>query len=570
VDTRSDVYSLGVMLYELLTGTTPFASDALKKVGPNEMRRIIREEEPPSPSQRVSTLAVQECSTVSEQRGVDGCRLGQVLRGELDWIVMKALEKDRDRRYESASAFAADVQRYLNDEAVEACPPSAGYRLRKYVRRNRRVLVPLVAIGAVLIVATAVSAWLAIKADAARKLADERLDNEKLALKEAATEAAIARAVNAFLQEDLLGQAASPPRSGQGIARVDFLTVKEALDRAAARIGQRFRDQPLVEAAIRTTIGRAYMSLSASQPAVPHLMRAFALRQAHLGLDHADTLNSMDLLASAYANVGRYGEAIDLRRRILEIKKAILGPENPEVLVYVSQLAGAYAVAGQTDKSVPLLEQLLENSRAIHGPAHPATLGAMHNLAIEYKAVGRVEESIALYENAREIRLSTTGSDDDVFFKLCFADACHQAGKLDQAESMLREALEHCRKQPNSNPHRHSTANTCGWLAKTLLLKKQYEAAEPLAREAVAFFEKEVPDNGRWFYWESLLGDVLLGQKRYAEAEPLLLHGYTGMKQMETVLHAYDKRRIAETEERVVRFYEVTNQPEKPANGGKN
>src|SRR5579871_3871640 len=172
VDTRSDVYALGVLLYELLTGTTPFESETLKKVGLDEMRRMIREEEPPTPSQRLDTLAAQVCETVSERRGVDGRRLGQVLRGELDWIVMKALEKDRDRRYESASAFAADMQRYLNEEPVDACPPSAGYRLRKYARRNRRILLPLITIPTVLAAATVVSIWQLARATEAQHQAE--------------------------------------------------------------------------------------------------------------------------------------------------------------------------------------------------------------------------------------------------------------------------------------------------------------------------------------------------------------------------------------------------------------
>jgi serine/threonine protein kinase len=286
VDTRSDVYSLGVLLYELLTGTTPFKGETLKNMGVDELRRMIREKEPQTPSRRLSTLDAQARSTVSERRGVDGRRLGQMLRGELDWIVMKALVKDRNRRYQSASALAADVQRYLNDEPVEACPPSVDYLLRKYVRRNRRALVTAGVVAVTLVAATVVSTWEGVlaldaqrQAEADRDRAKIEQDRARAAERRASTEASIARAVNDFFHGDLLGQAASAPQFSQEIGGEPYLTVKEALDRAASRIGERFRDQPLVEAAIRTTIGEAYKNLGKDQLGVPHLERAVALRQ---------------------------------------------------------------------------------------------------------------------------------------------------------------------------------------------------------------------------------------------------------------------------------------------------
>src|SRR5262245_10437261 len=172
IDTRADIYSLGVLLYELLTGTTPFDKERLRGISYDELRRIIREEEPPRPSTRLSTLG-EAATSVSAQRQSDPRRLSQLFRGELDWIVMKALEKDRNRRYESASAFAADVQRYLHDEPVLACPPSAWYRFRKFARRNKVGLGIAGCVVAVLLGLAGTAVWFGQR-KAARRAETER------------------------------------------------------------------------------------------------------------------------------------------------------------------------------------------------------------------------------------------------------------------------------------------------------------------------------------------------------------------------------------------------------------
>src|SRR5205823_11851244 len=183
-DTRSDIYSLGVLLYELLTGSTPLDRKRVCEAAYAEILRIIKEEEPPRPSTRLSDSG-EALASISAQRHMEPAKLTKLMRGELDWIVMKALEKDRNRRYETANGFAMDVQRYLADETVQACPPSALYRFRKFARKNRKLLATMGAFAGLLIAATAVSTWQWREADQQRRRADIKASEADKNLREA-------------------------------------------------------------------------------------------------------------------------------------------------------------------------------------------------------------------------------------------------------------------------------------------------------------------------------------------------------------------------------------------------
>ncbi len=270
IDTRTDVYSLGVLLYELLTGQTPFDRQRLHSAAFDEMLRIIREEEPPKPSTKLSGSA--GLASIAANRHVEPQKLAGLVRGELDWIVMKALEKDRNRRYETANGLARDLERYLADEPVQACPPSAAYRFHKLARRNKAALVTAAIVAASLVLGTVISIWQATLARRAESLAETRLVAEQAARQLATAEAAKATAINDLLQQML--QSANPDA-----ARGADYTGRQMLDDFSARFDDQLNDQPEAEATIHATIGNAYQRMGALDKAESHLAAALKLRQ---------------------------------------------------------------------------------------------------------------------------------------------------------------------------------------------------------------------------------------------------------------------------------------------------
>jgi serine/threonine protein kinase len=323
IDTRSDIYALGVLLYELLTGKTPFETKELLAIGLDEMRRTIREKEPERPSTRLSTLPDNELTTTARSRGLDAPKLISQLRGDLDWIVMKCLEKDRARRYETANGLTADIQRHLGNEPVVACPPGNFYRFRKFVRRNKVAFATVSAVMISLIMGLAVSAILFFKEKAAHNRADEQ--------------AAIAQAVTDFLQNDLLSQAKTSTQAQEGIAVDPNMTVRQAVDRASARLKGRFAKQPLVEASIRMTLADIYDEMNEPGSSRPHAQRALELTERILG-----PRDPLTIAARMHLTDPNPQKNVALQEKTLDLAKAVLGSEDRKTLDCMNNLGQAY------------------------------------------------------------------------------------------------------------------------------------------------------------------------------------------------------------------------------------
>jgi serine/threonine protein kinase len=505
IDTRADVYSLGVLLYELLTGMRPFDSQRIKRSAFDEAIRMIREEEPSRPSARL--LSSETLAQAAEARDAEPPKLIGAVRGDLDWIVMKCLEKDRERRFESAHALAADVLRHLEHQPVEARPPSVRDRSFKFLRRHRVAVSAGLAVAFSLIAGTFAATWGLIRAERLRVVAER---NEREARESALAEAAARRAesealkkeqrerlhaeaIANFVSEDFLGMTTVEGQNrfaygARGLGRE--ATLQQLLDRAHFKLNLRKDLDPVIEGKLRWIIGISYRSLSVPELAISNLERCLRLRTEALGPDHRDTLEALNSLAVAYNSADRLDKAIPLFERAAEAMTRQLGPDHRDTLTALHNLSKCHQDREDTGKAIPLQEAILERRRRVLGANDVDTLISMDGLATSYRIAGRVEEAIKLYQDCLERRRKVLGPEhlDTVGGINNLGVALQVMKRFDEAVPLFESVLAQQRKRLGDD--HGSTMTTKFNLATTLMAMGRRDRALPLYEELFASIQR--------------------------------------------------------------------------------
>ncbi len=514
IDTRTDVYSLGVLLYELLVGARPFESSELQRAAFDEIRRRICEQEPARPSQRVGTRG-DESTATAERRRTDVSTLRRQLQGDLDWIVMKALEKDRARRYDSPVGLASDIGRHLSHVPVIARPPSAVYQTVKFARRHR---VGVGVAGLLLVVLVAFTVTTTIQ------------------YRRIAVEAETAEQVIDFLTGLF---AVSNPSQSRG----EKVKAQDILDQGAREIEERLTDQPVVQARLMDAMGGAYYGLGLHEQAQPLLEKSTALwlelrgdshlrtlgsrtnlasvylyqgqlkraeeiylesltilREEH-GEEHPETVRALGNLASVYIGEGRYDEAEKTYLEAIELQERVLGAEHLNTLTSINNLAGVYLMQARFAKADSLFLENLEVLRRVVGEDHPETLAAMGSLAQSSVEQGRVEEGESLHLEAIEGMRRVLGDDHLDTQKAITNLASLYLGqmRLAEAEPLFLENVESLPKVVGEEHRQTLTTKTS--LAYLYRCQGRADLGEPLARQALEIGRRTLGEEAPSTLW---------------------------------------------------------------------